>query len=185
MELSKHNTEQECRAILCHCRELFEKKLHDYGSAWRILRPESLTDQIYIKAERIRSLQINGYAAVDEGVEPEFVGIINYGIIGMIQLERGAVSAPDLSPEEALREYDRYAEKTLQLMLAKNHDYGEVWRNMRVTSMTDLILSKVHRTKQIEDLRGETFVSEGIEANYMDMVNYALFCLIKLNSTEA
>ena len=103
----------------------------------------------------------------------------------MIQLERGAVSAPDLSPEEALREYDRYAEKTLQLMLAKNHDYGEVWRNMRVTSMTDLILSKVHRTKQIEDLRGETFVSEGIEANYMDMVNYALFCLIKLNSTEA
>ena len=156
MELSKHNTEQECRAILSHCRELFEKKLHDYGSAWRILRPESLTDQIYIKAERIRSLQINGYAAVDEGVEPEFVGIINYGIIGM-----------------------------LQLMRAKNHDYGEVWRNMRGTSMTDLILSKVHRTKQIEDLRGETFVSEGIEANYMDMVNYALFCLIKLNSTEA
>ena len=185
MEARTHNTEQECRALLRSCRELFEKKLHDYGAAWRILRPESLTDQIYIKVERIRSLQINGFAAVDEGVEPEFIGIVNYGIVGMIQLERGAVSSPDLSPREALAEYDRYAEKTLQLMLAKNHDYGEVWRNMRVTSMTDLILSKVHRTKQIEDLRGETFVSEGIEANYMDMVNYALFCLIKLNSPEA
>ena len=178
-------TELQCRAVLESCRSLFEKKLHDYGTAWRILRPESLTDQIYIKAERIRSIQEKGQAQVNEGIDSELIGIVNYGIIGMIQLERGAVSSPDLSPGEALAEYDRYAEKTLQLMLAKNHDYGEVWRNMRVTSMTDLILSKVHRTKQIEDLRGETFVSEGVEANYMDMVNYALFCLIKLNSSEA
>ena len=113
MEARTHNTEQECRTLLRSCRELFEKKLHDYGAAWRILRPESLTDQIYIKAERIRSLQVNGFAAVDEGVEPEFIGIANYGIVGMIQLERGAVSSPDLSPGEALAEYDRYAEKTL------------------------------------------------------------------------
>ena len=165
MEARINSTEQECRTILRTCRELFAKKLHDYGAAWRILRPESLTDQIYIKAERIRGIQMRGHAAVDEGIEPEFIGIVNYGLIGMIQLERGAVSSPDMSVEEALEAYDRCAEKTLQLMLAKNHDYGEVWRNMRVTSMTDLILSKIHRTKQIEDLQGETFVSEGVEAN--------------------
>ena len=175
----------ECRTILRTCRELFAKKLHDYGAAWRILRPESLTDQIYIKAERIRGIQMRGHAAVDEGIEPEFIGIVNYGLIGMIQLERGAVSSPDMSVEEALEAYDRCAEKTLQLMLAKNHDYGEVWRNMRVTSMTDLILSKIHRTKQIEDLQGATFVSEGVEANYMDMVNNAIFCLIKLTLPAA
>ena len=185
MEARITNTEQECRTILRTCRELFAKKLHDYGAAWRILRPESLTDQIYIKAERIRGIQMRGHAAVDEGIEPEFIGIVNYGLIGMIQLERGAVSSPDMSVEEALEAYDRCAEKTLQLMLAKNHDYGEVWRNMRVTSMTDLILSKIHRTKQIEDLQGETFVSEGVEANYMDMVNYAIFCLIKLTLPAA
>ena len=194
MEARINSTEQECRTILRTCRELFAKKLHDYGAAWRILRPESLTDQIYIKAERIRGIQMRGHAAVDEGIEPEFIGIVNYGLIGMIQLERGAVSSPDMSVEEALEAYDRCAEKTLQLMLAKatyelmlkkNHDYGEVWRNMRVTSMTDLILSKIHRTKQIEDLQGETFVSEGVEANYMDMVNYAIFCLIKLTLPAA
>lgn len=177
-----YDTEQECKAVLSHCRELFAKKLHDYGTAWRILRPESLTDQIYIKIERIRTLQIKGRAQVAEGIEEEFVAIINYGLIGLIQLERGAVSVPDLTPEEALADYDRYAEETLALMRRKNHDYGEVWRQMRLSSIVDLILSKVLRTKQIEDLGGETLASEGIAANYMDMVNYAFFSLIKIDS---
>ena len=174
-------TELQCRAVLQSCRSLFEKKLHDYGTAWRILRPESLTDLIYIKAERIRSIQEKGQAQVNEGIDSELIGIVNYGIIGMIQLELGAVSRPDLNAAQALSLYDRFAEATLQLLLAKNHDYGEAWRNMRLSSMVDLILSKVYRTKQIEDHKGETFVSEGIDANYKDMVNYALFCLVKLS----
>lgn len=178
----QHDTERECRTELSHCRDLFAKKLHDYGAAWRILRPESLTDQIYIKAERIRTIQIKGRAQVADGIGEEFVGIVNYGIIGLIQLERGATSTPDLTAEEALVLYDRYAEATLSLMLAKNHDYGEVWRQMRLSSIVDIILSKVLRTKQIEDLGGETLASEGIAANYMDMVNYALFSLVKLNA---
>jgi hypothetical protein len=177
-------TELQCRAVLESCRSLFEKKLHDYGTAWRILRPESLTDQIYIKAERIRSIQEKGQAQVNEGIDSELIGIVNYGIIGMIQLSLGAVSHPDLEISEALTLYDKYAEATLQLMLAKNHDYGEVWRNMRLSSMIDIILTKIYRTKQIEDNRGQTFVSEGIEANYMDMVNYALFCLVQLAENE-
>lgn len=178
-------TEQECLALLAHCRELFAKKLHDYGASWRVLRPESLTDQIYIKVERIRTIQMKGHAQVGDGIEEEFVGIINYGLIGLIQLQRGVVSIPDLSVEEALTDYDHYARQTLELMRSKNHDYGEVWRQMRLSSIVDLILTKVLRTKQIEDLRGATLVSEGIDANYMDMVNYALFSLIKLKSVEA
>ena len=174
-------TELQCRAVLQSCRSLFEKKLHDYGTAWRILRPESLTDQIYIKAERIRSIQEKGQAQVNEGIDSELIGIVNYGIIGMIPLELGAVSRPDLNAAQAVSLYDRFAEATLQLLLAKNHDYGEAWRNMRLSSMVDLILSKVYRTKQIEDHKGETFVSEGIDANYKDMVNYAIFCLVKLS----
>ena len=180
MSEQEQRTESECRAVLELCRSLFEMKLHDYGAAWRILRPESLTDQIYIKAERIRSIQIRGEAHVPEGIDSEFVGIVNYGLIGMIQLELGPVSRPDLDASTALSLYDRFAEATLQRLLSKNHDYGEAWRNMRLSSMIDIILTKIYRTKQIEDNRGQTFVSEGIEANYMDMVNYALFCLVQL-----
>ena len=163
------------------CRALFAKKLHDYGAAWRIMRPSSVTDQIYIKANRIRSIETKGVAFVDEGIRPEFIGIVNYAIIGLIQLELGfAESADDMTPEEALVAYDRWAQTSLSLMLRKNHDYDEAWRGMRISSYTDLILMKIFRTKQIEALSGETLVSEGIDANYMDMMNYAVFGLIKL-----
>ena len=163
------------------CRALFAKKLHDYGAAWRIMRPSSVTDQIYIKANRIRSIETKGVAFVDEGIRPEFVGIVNYAIVGLIQLELGfAESADDMTPEEALVAYDRWAQTSLSLMLRKNHDYDEAWRGMRISSYTDLILMKIFRTKQIESLSGETLVSEGIDANYMDMMNYAVFGLIKL-----
>lgn len=163
------------------CRALFAKKLHDYGAAWRIMRPSSVTDQIYIKANRIRSIETKGVAFVDEGIRPEFIGIVNYAIVGLIQLELGfAESADDMTPEEALVAYDRWAQTSLSLMLRKNHDYDEAWRGMRISSYTDLILMKIFRTKQIESLSGETLVSEGIDANYMDMMNYAVFGLIKL-----
>ena len=167
------------------CRSLFEMKLHDYGAAWRILRPESLTDQIYIKAERIRSIQTRGEAHIQEGIDAEFVGIVNYGIIGLIQLERTPSDKPDLSPEEALELYDQLIEKTYQLMVDKNHDYDEAWRKMRISSITDIILTKIFRTKEIEDLAGKTLVSEGIAANYQDMINYAIFALIKLRFDQA
>ena len=175
------NTSEEFRTVMQSCRDLFAKKLHDYGAAWRIMRPESVTDQLYIKANRIRSLEMKGVAMVEEGIAPEFVAIVNYGIVGQIQLELGPAQAEnDLSEEEALRCYDKYADEALALMLRKNHDYDEAWRSMRISSYTDLILMKVFRTKQIEDLGGATLVSEGIAANYMDMVNYAVFALIKL-----
>ena len=163
------------------CRTLFAKKLHDYGAAWRIMRPSSVTDQIYIKANRIRSIETKGVALVDEGIRPEFIAIVNYAIVGLIQLELGfADTVDDMTPEEALAAYDRWAQTSLQLMLRKNHDYDEAWRGMRVSSYTDLILMKIFRTKQIESLSGATLVSEGIDANYMDMMNYAVFGLIKL-----
>lgn len=166
---------------MAECRELFANKLHDYGAAWRIMRPSSVTDQIYIKANRIRSIEIKGIALVDEGIRPEFIGIVNYAIVGLIQLDLGyAESVDDMSPEEALAAYDKWADSTLKLMLRKNHDYDEAWRGMRVSSYTDLILMKIFRTKQIESLSGATLVSEGIDANYMDMMNYAVFGLIKL-----
>ena len=175
------STEEQFRAVLAECREIFAKKLHDYGAAWRILRIPSLTDQLYIKANRIRSLELKREAKVDEGIRPEFIGIVNYAVIGLIQLEHGFAEKPDdMTMEQALAEYDRLAEKTLQLMLRKNHDYDEAWRGMRVSSYTDLILQKIFRTKQIEELDGATLVSEGIDANYMDMMNYAVFGLIKL-----
>lgn len=167
------------------CRALFSKKLHDYGAAWRIMRPQSITDQIYIKANRIRSIEMKKEALVDEGIRPEFIAIVNYAIVGLIQLELGATDvADDMTPEEALEAYDRYAKEALQLMLRKNHDYDEAWRSMRISSYTDLILMKIFRTKQIESLGGETLVSEGIDANYMDMMNYAVFGLIKLTFGE-
>ncbi len=179
--MANHNTEQEFATAIKDCREIFEKKLKDYGAAWRILRPSSLTDQILIKASRIRSLETKGEAMVNEGIQPEFVGIVNYGVVGLIQLELGAADQVDISAEEALSLYDKWIGETTRLMLAKNHDYDEVWRLMRVSSYTDIILSKLQRTKQIEDHNGKTIISEGIDANYMDMINYALFALIKLS----
>lgn len=166
------------------CRNLYTKKLSDYGAAWRIMRPESITDQIYIKANRIRSLETKGTSKVDEGIKGEFIAIVNYGIMGIIQLRLGYAETADLDNENALALYDQYMTETKELMYAKNHDYDEAWRSMRISSYTDLILMKIHRTKQIENNHGETLVSEGIDANYMDMVNYALFALIKLEYGE-
>lgn len=174
------NTNEQFDKALKLCRDLFEKKLKDYGASWRILRPSSLTDQIFIKAKRIRTLETTGKAMVDEGILPEFIGIVNYGLIGLIQLKLKAADTVDLDRKEALKLYDKYADEARKLMLAKNHDYDEAWRMMRVSSYTDLILQKVQRTKQIEDNEGETCVSEGIDANYMDMVNYSVFGIIKL-----
>lgn len=166
------------------CRELFAKKLKDYGPSWRILRSTSLTDQIFIKVNRIRSIEMKGISRIDEGVRSELIGIVNYGIIGLIQLELGHAEREDITADEALALYDRFMTQTKNLMYAKNHDYDEAWRLMRPTSYTDMILSKVHRTKQIEDNQGVTLVSEGIDANYMDMVNYALFALIRIEYAE-
>ncbi|MBQ7444225.1 MAG: DUF1599 domain-containing protein [Bacteroidaceae bacterium] len=176
-------TEEQFRQVMAMCREVFVAKLHDYGAAWRILRIPSLTDQLYIKANRIRSLEVKSKSLVGEGIMPEFVAIVNYAVIGLIQLCHGVADKPDdMSADEALAEYDRLAEQSLQLMLRKNHDYDEAWRGMRVSSYTDLILQKIFRTKQIEVLGDEELLaSEGIDANYMDMMNYAAFALIKLN----
>ncbi len=179
------DTEAQFRAVMQECRTLFETKLHDYGAAWRIMRIPSVTDQIYIKANRIRSIETKGSALVDEGIRDGFIGIVNYSIVGLIQLELGiADSGADMTPQEALVAYDRHAEESLQLMLRKNHDYDEAWRGMRISSYTDLILMKIFRTKQIESLSGETLASEGIDANYMDMMNYSVFGLIKLTFGE-
>ena len=178
------NTNQQFEQVIATCRDLFAKKLKDYGAAWRIMRPTSVTDQIFIKANRIRSIETKGEAMVDEGVRSEFIGIVNYGIIALIQLELGYAETDDMTPERALAKYDEYAQKALTLMKAKNHDYDEAWRGMRISSYTDLILMKVFRTKQIEQLDGNTLVSEGVDANYMDMLNYAVFGLIKLTFGE-
>ncbi len=179
-------TNMQFEEAVASCRALFSKKLYDYGAAWRILRPVSVTDQIFIKANRIRSLEIKGEGAsqVGDGIYGEFVAIINYGIIGLIQLELGYSEKDDLAVGKALELYDRFAAEALALMKAKNHDYDEAWRMMRVSSYTDLILMKLYRTKQIETLGGETLVSEGIDANYMDMINYAVFAIIKLSNNE-
>lgn len=174
------NTSEQYDAVIKVCRDLFEKKMKDYGSAWRILRLPSLTDQIFIKAQRIRSLQENEVRKVDEGERSEFIGIINYSIMALIQLEKGIAAQPDLSTEEAVTFFDSYATETKTLMENKNYDYGEAWRDMRVSSLTDLILQKLLRVKQIEDNKGKTLVSEGIDANYQDMVNYAVFAMIHL-----
>ena len=162
------------------CKSLFEKKLHDYGSAWRILRLSSLTDQIFIKAQRIRGLQKNSVQKVDEGESEEFIGIINYSVMALIQIEKGISEVPDMNTNECMDLYDTMIKKTRDLMMNKNHDYGEAWREMRVSSLTDLILQKLLRVKQIEDNEGSTLVSEGIDANYTDIINYAIFALIHL-----
>ena len=178
--MSQHTNQQFDSAIKI-CRDLFEKKLLDYGASWRMLRASSLTDQILIKAMRIRSLELNGgHSMVGEGILPEFIGIVNYGIIGMIQLKLGHADKPDMATERALELYDKYMGDTRSLMIAKNHDYDEAWRAMRVSTYTDFILTKVQRTKSIEDNAGATLVSEGIDANYQDMINYAIFAIIKL-----
>jgi len=177
-------TSEQYDAVIKICRDLFQKKMKDYGSAWRILRLPSLTDQIFIKAQRIRGLQENEIRKVDEDERSEFMGIINYSIMALIQLQKGVVDQPDLSAEQALTLYDEHTMKTKSLMEDKNHDYGEAWRDMRVSSLTDLILQKLLRVKQIEDNQGKTLVSEGIDANYQDMVNYAIFAMIHLNENS-
>lgn len=171
-------TSEQYDAVIKQCRELFINKMTDYGSAWRILRLPSLTDQIFIKAQRIRQLQENEIKKVDEDEIPEFIGIINYSIMALIQLERGVADEPDLDLEESIKLYDKHIAITKSLMEDKNHDYGEAWREMRISSLTDLILQKLLRVKQIEDNLGKTIVSEGIDANYQDMINYAVFALI-------
>jgi len=176
------NTSKEYDNIIAICRQLFIKKMKDYGSAWRILRLPSLTDQIYIKAQRIRSLQQNDIRKVDEDETGEFIGIINYSIMALIQLDLGVVEQPDLDVETATKLYDEKVSLTKKLMENKNHDYGEAWRDMRVSSLTDLILQKLLRVKQIEDNKGKTLVSEGIDANYQDMINYAIFALILIEA---
>lgn len=178
------DTKEQFEKVISICRELYAKKLKDYGPSWRIMRPMSVTDQIFIKANRIRSLETKGTRMINEGIRPEFIAIVNYGIIGLIQLALGYADTTDITNEEALSLYDKYMTQTKELMYAKNHDYDEAWRSMRISSYTDLILMKIYRTKQIESHHGETLVSEGIDANYMDMVNYALFGLIKLEYGE-
>jgi hypothetical protein len=174
------NTLNQFQAVIEQCQSLFAKKLKDYGPAWRILRMPSLTDQIYIKVARIRSLQEKEVQKIDEGQESEFIGIINYSIIALIQLELGIADQLDISNEKAIELYSQKAELAQKLMMDKNHDYGEAWRDMRVSSITDMILQKVLRVKQIEDNKGKLLVSEGLDANYLDMVNYAVFALILL-----
>nr|WP_315347729.1 DUF1599 domain-containing protein [Hoylesella enoeca] len=184
MAANSLKTEDQFKTVMAECRALFEKKLHDYGASWRILRPSSLTDQLFIKAKRIRSLELKKEAMVDEGIRPEFIALINYGLVGLIQLSKGFADKADITPDEALALYDQHADEALRLMLRKNHDYDEAWRAMRVSSYTDFILTKIQRIKELENIDGHALVSEGIDANYMDIVNYATFGAIKLKEQE-
>lgn len=177
--MENKDTEQQFKDVMAECRSLFAKKLHDYGASWRILRPSSLTDQLFIKAKRIRSLEIKQVSLVGEGIRPEFIALINYGIVGLIQIEKGFADQVDITPEDALAMYDEKTKEALDLMIKKNHDYDEAWRDMRVSSYTDFILTKIQRVKEIEDINGQTLVSEGIDSNYMDIINYSVFGAIK------
>ena len=177
-------TNRQFKAIIEECRELFQKKTHDYGTAWRILRLPSLTDQIFIKAQRLRSLEEKGTQKVEDDPRGEYIGIINYCTMALIQLEIGVAEQADMSEDEALKYYDKYTQTAFDLMNNKNHDYGEAWRDMRIPSLTDMILQKLLRVKQIEDNSGSTLVSEGLDANYLDMINYAVFALIKMSEKE-
>ncbi len=177
-------TSKQYDRVITICKTLFEKKMSDYGSAWRILRLPSLTDQIFIKAQRIRTIQELKVAKIDESEVSEFIGIINYSIMALIQLDLGVAKEPDLNTKEALKLYQKHSDTTKSLMENKNHDYGEAWREMRVSSLTDLILQKLLRVKQIEDNKGKTLVSEGIDANYQDMINYAIFALILIEENK-
>ncbi len=171
-------TEKEYRAIIEICKTLFDKKNKDYGTSWRILRLPSITDQIFIKANRIRSIQMKGQQKVADDIKSEFIGIINYCVMALIQCELGENYEQDLSPEQVSQLYQKHVDETIALLMNKNHDYDEAWRSMRVSSITDIILMKLFRTKQIEDNQGVTLVSEGVEANYQDMINYAVFAMI-------
>jgi len=175
-------TRLEYDSILKKCRDIFEKKMLDYGSAWRILRLSSLTDQIFIKAQRIKTLETTGRQMVNEGIVPEYIGIVNYSIMAMVQADKGVVDAPDINALDACKLWDNITKLSSELMEKKNHDYGEAWRDMRISSLTDLILQKLLRIKQIEDNDGSTLISEGIESNYLDIINYAIFALIKLET---
>ena len=175
------NTTEEFKKEIARCRDIFEKKMRDYGTSWRILRLPSLTDQIYIKANRIRSIQECGESKVGDGVEPEFVAMVNYAVMALIQQELCDDRRMELPIPQAMELYDKHINRTASLMLDKNHDYGEAWRQMRVSSMVDLILMKLMRIKQIEDNNGKTLISEGVEGGYMDIINYSLFCLIRLD----
>jgi hypothetical protein len=188
MDASLQHTANQFDQVISHCRDLFTKKTRDYGTAWRILRTPSLTDQIFIKAQRIRTLEEKGQSRVGEGIDDEFVGIINYAVMALIQMQLPESTSNELSSDEATARYDEQVAFTKSLMLNKNHDYGEAWRDMRVSSFTDLILMKLLRIKQIEDNQGRTIVSEGIDSGYRDILNYAVFALIQLghaNSEEA
>ena len=184
MATNEATTNAQFEQVVKECRTLFEKKLHDYGASWRILRPSSLTDQLFIKAKRIRSLEIKKESLVGEGIRPEFIALINYGIVGLIQIYTGFSDTVDITNNEAMSLYDKYAKEALELMKRKNHDYDEAWRGMRISSYTDFILTKIERIKEIENLDGGTLVSEGIDANYMDIINYAVFGVIKLTEGE-
>jgi len=175
------NTSQQFDEQIKKCRDIYQKKTHDYGTSWRVLRPKSLTDQLFIKAQRIQTLEEKQTQMVEDNIEGEFIGLINYAIMGLIQMELPADAPLELPESEAISLYDKHATEIKNLMLAKNHDYGEAWRNMRVSSFTDLILMKLLRIKQIEDNQGKTLISEGIDAGYRDIVNYSIFALIKLN----
>ncbi len=177
-------TDQQFEHVITVCKDIFEKKMKDYGTAWRILRPSSMTDQIFIKAQRIRSIETKGVSKVDEDIRSEFIGIINYASMAIIQLELGPSDQPEMDNEKAFELYLKNIYNAKNLMLNKNHDYDEAWRNMRISSFTDLILMKLHRTKQIENNQGKTIISEGIDANYLDMINYAIFAMIKLDFPE-
>jgi hypothetical protein len=176
----EEQTINEYKEVISACKGLFKQKTKDYGTAWRILRLPSITDQILIKAQRIRSIQEKGVQKIDEGIHGEFVAIVNYCLIAMIQQDLGEDSRTEVPADEAIALYDQFVDETRELLLNKNHDYGEAWRDMRVSSITDIILMKLFRVKQIEDNQGKTLVSEGVKANYQDMINYAVFCLIKL-----
>jgi|TARA_B110000914_G_scaffold213197_1_gene214885 hypothetical protein len=177
-----NNTVLEYDSIIKNCEDIFAKKMKDYGSAWRILRISSLTDQIFIKAQRIRNIESKGTQKIDEGVINEFIGIVNYSVIGLIQIDLGVSEQPeDLDYNTVINMFKKHILSSKDLMINKNHDYGEAWRDMRVSSLTDLILQKLLRVKQIEDNNGSTLISEGVDANYLDMLNYAVFALIKLN----
>ncbi len=178
--MDKIDTESQFGKVMGECRHLFEMKLHDYSPSWRLMRPSTVTDQLFIKAKRIRTLGVTGTSLVGEGIRPEFIALINYGIIALIQLEKGYADTVDMTSEEALQLYDIYAQQALELMKKKNHDYGEAWRDMRVSSYTDFILTKIERVKELENNGGKALVSEGIASNYMDIINYAVFGAIRL-----
>lgn len=175
------DTNAQFDRALAQCREIFRSKLADYGPSWRLLRPEAVTDQLLIKARRIRSLQVKGRSMVGEGILPEFIALVNYSIVGLIQLELGYADSKDISVDEAMELYQKHARKLKELLAVKNHDYDEAWRLMRVLSYTDLILTKIERIKEIEDHSGHTSVSEGVDSNYMDIANYSVFGIIKLS----